>query len=157
MGREMCRWHSYSFIGQREDLFTINLCRAWDLRLQINLCIFEVTSRWCFIQSVQNRIWFCGERAVYLSGVAVESLSGLMIDSIVTAIVRPPRARYTLEDLGTPKIRHKGVEYQREDFNVCLSLFLSSLTLSLSLSLSLSHTHTHINISLLCRSRIIET
>lgn len=54
-----------------------------------------------------------------------------MIDSIVSAIVRPPRARYSIQDIGPINIRHKGVEYHREDFIV--SLFLSFLLLFLSL------------------------
>jgi hypothetical protein len=41
-----------------------------------------------------------------------------MIDSIVAAIVRPPRARYSSQDLGAYKFRHKGIEYHRNDFSV---------------------------------------
>mmetsp|Transcript_6084 Transcript_6084/g.9185 ORF Transcript_6084/g.9185 Transcript_6084/m.9185 type:complete len:753 (-) Transcript_6084:323-2581(-) len=41
-----------------------------------------------------------------------------MIDGIVSAIVRPPRAKYTSLDLGPTRIRHRGVEYKREDFTV---------------------------------------
>jgi hypothetical protein len=47
-----------------------------------------------------------------------------MIDSIVTAIVRPPRARYTSQDLGAYKFRHKGIEYHRNDFSVSKFLLL---------------------------------
>lgn len=40
------------------------------------------------------------------------------IDNITAAIVRPPRARYTKLDLGPIRIRTKGTEYAREDFEV---------------------------------------
>lgn len=52
-----------------------------------------------------------------------------MIDSIVTAIVRPPRSRYSIQDLGANNIRHKGVEYHREDF-IVISSFPSFLFFS---------------------------
>lgn len=41
-----------------------------------------------------------------------------MIDGIVTAIVRPPRAKYSTLDLGPTRIRHRGIEYKRDDFNL---------------------------------------
>ena len=41
-----------------------------------------------------------------------------LIEDMVTAIVRPPRAKYTATDLGPSRLRCRGVEYKREDFDV---------------------------------------
>lgn len=41
-----------------------------------------------------------------------------MIDSLVTAIARPPRAIYGATELGPVRLRHKGVEFKRSDSNV---------------------------------------
>lgn len=44
-----------------------------------------------------------------------------MLDSLVTAIVRPARAEYSTLELGPPRLRYGDHEYQRNDF---LVLFL---------------------------------
>mmetsp|Transcript_26312 Transcript_26312/g.49358 ORF Transcript_26312/g.49358 Transcript_26312/m.49358 type:complete len:634 (-) Transcript_26312:298-2199(-) len=41
-----------------------------------------------------------------------------MLDGITTAICRPPRAQYSVSDLGPPRVRYRGVEYKRKDFSV---------------------------------------
>lgn len=41
-----------------------------------------------------------------------------MIDGLITAIVRPIRAKYTSIELGPTRIRYGDIEYFREDFNV---------------------------------------
>jgi hypothetical protein len=41
-----------------------------------------------------------------------------MIEGLVSAIARPPRAIYSISDLGPSRMRHRGVEYKRNDFSV---------------------------------------
>jgi hypothetical protein len=51
-----------------------------------------------------------------------------MLDSLITAIVRPLRAEYSHLELGPPRIRFGDVEYSRDDFNVRAVRFSSFLT-----------------------------
>lgn len=57
-----------------------------------------------------------------------------MIDGLITAIVRPIRAKYTSLELGPSRIRYGDIEYLRHDFQVYYYPSPSSLSLY-----SLSH------------------
>jgi hypothetical protein len=48
----------------------------------------------------------------------VASASDRMLDSLITAIVRPQRAEYSPLELGPPRIRYGDLEYHRDDFTV---------------------------------------